>query len=79
MAGPKHPYTLRRGMHNNCFAATRCIRATLFGKTDDLQFASLRVDVLIRKTPRRVQGLCSMAQAAPLGTTGSYTRGDLRQ
>jgi hypothetical protein len=29
--------------------AARCIRATLFGKDDDLQFPSLRVDILIRK------------------------------
>ena len=53
-------------MHSNCFHATRCIRATLFRKTDDLQFASLRGHVLIRKTPLRVQGLCSVAQAEPL-------------
>ncbi len=33
----------------NKLPAARCIRATLFGKIDDLQFPSLRVDILIRK------------------------------
>ena len=48
MAAPK-PSTLRRRMHDNCSPAARCIRATLFGRIDHLQFPSLRVRVLIGK------------------------------
>src|SRR5437660_2297385 len=36
-------------MHNNCLPAARCIYASLFGKIDDPQFASLRVRILIRR------------------------------
>jgi hypothetical protein len=32
-----------------CLPAARCKQATLFGKIDDLQFALLRVRILIRK------------------------------
>src|SRR5580704_13853570 len=35
-------------MHNNCLPAPRCIRATLFGKVDDLQFAPLSGHILIQ-------------------------------
>jgi hypothetical protein len=41
--------TLRLRMHNNCLPAARCIRATLLEKMDDLQFALLRIRILIRK------------------------------
>src|ERR1700730_14725538 len=43
------PARLRLRMNSNCLPAARCIRATLFGKIDDLQFPSLRVRTLIRK------------------------------
>jgi hypothetical protein len=36
-------------MHNKLLPSARCIRATLFGKLDALQFPSLRVRILIRK------------------------------
>jgi hypothetical protein len=44
-AAPNFPYALTRRMHNKLLAAARCIRATLSGKIDDLQFASLRVHI----------------------------------
>jgi hypothetical protein len=36
-------------MHNNCLPAAHCIQATVFRKIHVLQFASLRVHILIRK------------------------------
>src|SRR3982074_2175469 len=50
MAGPKLPLHAYVGeCTTSCLPAARCIRATLFGKDDDLQFPSLRVRSLIRK------------------------------
>jgi hypothetical protein len=59
-AAPNFRYTLRRRMHNKLVAAARCIRATLFGKIDNLQFPPLRVHILIPK----------IAQVEPLEATG---------
>src|ERR1700692_3405319 len=42
------PTQLGWRMHNKLLAAARCIRATLFGKIDDLQFPPLRGHILIR-------------------------------
>jgi hypothetical protein len=55
----------------NTLPSARCIRATLFGKRDDLPFPSLRVRILIRKSAPPHAWLCSMAQAEPLEATGS--------
>ena len=55
----------------SCLPAARCIRATLFGKVDDLQFAPLRGHILIRKISPSHAWLCSMAQVEPLEATGS--------
>src|SRR6266478_6406846 len=49
---------------------TRCILATLFGKDDDLQFPSLRVDILIRRISANACLMCSMAQVEALEATG---------
>jgi hypothetical protein len=64
------PTQLSRRMHNKLLAAARCIRATLFEKIDDLQFASLRVHIHPETQPRRVLG-CAVAQVEPLEATGS--------
>jgi hypothetical protein len=58
-------------MHNNCSPVAHCIRATLFGKVDDLQFAPLRGHILIRKINPSRAWLCSMARVEPLEATGS--------
>jgi hypothetical protein len=57
-------------MHHIALPAARCIRATLFGKIDDLQFASLRMRVVSRKITSSRAWLCNMAQAEPLEATG---------
>jgi hypothetical protein len=62
--------TLRRGTNNNCLPAARCIRATRFGKIDDLPFALLRAHILIQKITLSHAWLCSMAQVEPLEATG---------
>jgi hypothetical protein len=69
--GPKLPFTLVRKMHTNCLSAPRCIRATLFGKVDDLQFPPLRGHILTRKIRQSHAWLCSMAQVEPSEATGS--------
>jgi hypothetical protein len=38
----KLPYTLTSENAQHCLPAAHCIRATFFGKVDDLQFAPLR-------------------------------------
>src|ERR1700676_363668 len=43
-------------MHNDCLPAARCIQATLFGKIDDLQFASLRVHIDPKNQSRHMLG-----------------------
>ena len=55
--GPKLP-TLRRSrrMHTNRLPAARCSQATLFGKIDDLLFASLRVHIDPKNQLRRMLG-----------------------
>jgi hypothetical protein len=55
----------------SCLPAARCIRATLFGKDDDLQFPPLRVHVLTRRISAVACLVCSMAQVEPLEATGS--------
>ncbi len=55
----------------SCLPAARCIRATLFGKGDDLQFPPLRVHVLTRRISAVACLVCSMAQVGPLEATGS--------
>src|ERR1700676_2350428 len=67
LAGSETPST----RYDNCLPAPRCIRATLFGKVDDLQFAPLRGHILIRKIRPSRAWLCSMAQAEPSEATGS--------
>jgi hypothetical protein len=58
--------------HNNWFPAVRCNRATLFGKSDDLQLTSLRVHNPASKDRHgRILGLCRMVEAEPLEATGS--------
>src|SRR6266481_8078250 len=55
----------------SCLPAARCIRATLFGKGDDLQFPPLRVHVLTRRISAVACLVCSRAQVEPLEATGS--------
>src|SRR6202171_2529730 len=56
-------------MHNNCLPAARCIRATPFGKIDDLQFPPLRVRILIPK----ISAVASLAvQHGSGGAFGGY-------
>jgi hypothetical protein len=56
-------------MHNKLLAAARCIRATLFGKIDDLQFPPLRVHILIPK----ISGVaCLAVQHGSGGAFGGY-------
>src|SRR6266403_5941318 len=50
----KLPYTLTSENAQHCLPAAHCIRATLFGKVDDLQFAPLRGHILIRKSACRM-------------------------
>src|SRR6266478_8704335 len=54
----------------SCLPAARCILATLFGKDHDLQFPSLRVDILIRRISAVACLVCSMAQVEALEATG---------
>ena len=65
------PTRLRLRMTQHCLPAAQCIRATLFGKVDDLQFAPLCGHILIRKLSLSHAWLCSMAQVEPLEATGS--------
>ena len=67
----KLPYTLTSENAQHCLPAAQCIRATLFGKVDDLQFAPLRGHILIRKISPSHAWMCSMAQVEPLEATGS--------
>jgi hypothetical protein len=69
-AGSETSPALRRGTNNNCLPAARCIRATRFGKIDDLPFALLRAHILIQKITLSHAWLCSMAQVEPLEATG---------
>src|SRR5260370_36054697 len=66
---PTSATRLRRQMHNKLRAAARCIRATLFGKIDDLQFPPLRVHILIPK----ISGVaCLAVQHGSGGAFGGY-------
>src|SRR5258705_2458377 len=65
----KLPYTLTSENAQHCLPAAQCIRATLFGKVDDLQFAPLRGHILIRKISPSHAWLCSMAQVEPVEAT----------
>src|SRR5260370_1223122 len=66
---PTSATRLRRKMHNKLLAAARCIRATLFGKIDDLQFPPLRVHILIPK----ISGVaCLAVQHGSGGAFGGY-------
>jgi len=56
-------------MHDKLLAAARCIRATLFGKIDDLQFPPLRGHILIR-TINAVA--CLAVQHGSGGALGGY-------
>src|SRR4030088_3477231 len=44
--------------------AVRCIRATLSGKVDDLQFAPLRAHISFEESTPSHAWLCSMAQVS---------------
>src|ERR1700704_5873794 len=48
LEGPKLPLHATSENADNCLPAPRCIRATLFGKVDDLQFAPFRGHILTR-------------------------------
>src|SRR3977135_117598 len=64
--GPKLPLHATSENAANCLPAPRCIRATLFGKVDDLQFAPFRGHILTRIIRPSRAWLCGMAQVEPL-------------
>src|SRR5258708_10076388 len=69
--GPKLPLHATSETADNCLPAPRCIRATLFGKFDDLQVAPFPRHILTRIIRSSRAWLCSMAQVEPLEATGS--------